>query len=53
MKSVECEIKVKDSHGAMGQGACLKSILRTITIQSFILTAITAAEKCTIILDSK
>ena len=31
--------------------ACSKSIQRPITMQGFILIAITAAEKCTIILD--
>ena len=33
---------------APGHGACLKSVSRTITMQGFILAAITAAEKCTI-----
>ena len=33
-----------------GHGVCLKSVSRTITMQGFILTAITAAEKCTFIL---
>ena len=37
---------------APGQGACLKSKSRTITMQGFILTAISAAEKCTFIPDS-
>ena len=32
--------------------ACLKSMSRTITMQGFILAAITAAEKCMFILDS-
>ena len=30
---------------ALGQGVCLKSMSRTITIQVFIVTAITDAEK--------
>ena len=33
-------------------GVCLKSVSRTITNQGFILPAITAAEKCTLFLDS-
>ena len=32
-------------------GACLKSLTKTITMQGFILPAITAAEKCTLFLD--
>ena len=35
-----------------GQGACLKSVSRTITMQGFILTANTAAKKLTLFLDS-
>ena len=35
----------------MGHGACLKSKSRAITMQGFILTAITVAEKCTLIQD--
>ena len=31
-----------------GHGAGLKSVSRTITMQGFILAAITAAEKCTL-----
>ena len=30
---------------ALGHGVCLKSVSRTITVQGFILPAITAAEK--------
>ena len=37
---------------APGHGACLKSVSRAIIMQGFILPAITAAEKCTLFLDS-
>ena len=37
---------------APGQGACLKGVSRTITMQGFIFTATTAAEKWTLFLDS-
>ena len=40
-KSVERELKFKGT----GQGSCLKSVSRTITMQGFILTANTAAKK--------
>ena len=33
----------------MGHKSCMKSMSRTITIQGFILTAITAAVKCTLV----
>ena len=38
--------------GQTTQGACLKSVSRTITMQGFILTANTAAKKLTLFLDS-
>ena len=38
---------------AQGHGACLKSMSRTFTMQGVILTAITAAVKCTLVLDLK
>ena len=37
---------------ASGHGACLKSVSKTITIQGFILAAITTAEKRTLFLDA-
>ena len=36
---------------APGDGVCSKSVSRIITIQGFILTAITATENCILILD--
>ena len=42
---------VKCRSNAVGHGACLKSIRRTITMHGFILTAIIAAEKYTLVLD--
>ena len=43
---------VKCRSRAPAHGAWLKSVSRTITMQGFILPAITAAEKCTLYLDS-
>ena len=37
---------------ASGQGACLKRMSRTIIMQGFTLTTITATEKYTLVLDS-
>ena len=42
---------VKCRSRAPAHGAWLKSVSRTITMQGFILTAITAVEKCTLFLD--
>ena len=36
-----------------GTGSCMKSMSMIITMQGFILTAITAAVKCTLVLDLK
>ena len=51
---------VKDNYNArfrtprvQGHGAWLLSVSRTINIQGIILPDITAAEKCTLFLDSK
>ena len=43
---------VKRRSRASGHGACLKSLSWIITVQGFILPAITAAEICTLFLDS-
>ena len=43
---------VKSRSRAPGQGAFLKSVSRTITMQGFIFTANTAAKKLTLFLDS-
>ena len=43
---------VKSRSRALGQGACLKTVSRIITMQGFILTANTAAKKLTLFLDS-
>ena len=43
---------MKSRSRAPGQGACLKSVSRTITMQGFITTANTAAKKLTLFLDS-
>ena len=45
--SVKCRSRVP------GHGAWLLSVSRTINIQGIILPDITAAEKCTLFLDSK
>ena len=45
-------VDMKSRSRAPGQGACLKSVSRTITMQGFILTANTAAKKLTFFLDS-
>ena len=44
--SVKCRSKAARHY------ACWKSICKSISMQGFILIAITAAEKCTVILDS-
>ena len=36
----------------LGHGACVKGKSKTNTMQGFILTAITATEKCTLVVDS-
>ena len=43
---------IKYRSRALDHGACLKSVSMTTTMQGSILAAITAAEKCTSILDS-
>ena len=45
----QCSVKCRSR--ALGHGACLKSMLRTISTQGFTTVAITAAEKHTLILD--
>ena len=42
---------VKCRPTATSHGACLKSVSRIIILQDFILTSITATEKCTLYLD--
>ena len=43
---------VKCSSRAPGHGVCSMSVSRAISMQGFIVTAITATEKCTLILDN-
>ena len=50
-KSMNCKIWAKDS--LLGQEVCLKSMSRTITMQEFMLTAITVSEKYTFVIASK
>ena len=52
IKFGQSQWSVKSRSRAPGQGACLKSVSRTITMQGFILTANTAAKKLTLFLDS-
>ena len=52
IKFGQSQWSVKSRSRAPGQGACSKSVSRTITMQGFILTAITAAKKLTLFLDS-
>ena len=52
IKFVQSQWSVKSRSRAPGQGACLRSVSRTITMQGFILTANTAAKKLTLFLDS-
>ena len=42
----------KSKSRSLGHNACLKSMSRTITVQGLILTAITAAEKRSLMLES-
>ena len=58
MNNARLEVKSWQSHSSMtsrsrvsGHSACLKSMLRTITMQGLTLTAITASEKYTLMLD--
>ena len=44
---------MKCRSGELVHDVCLKSVSRTITMQAFIPTATTAAEKCTLFLDAK
>ena len=48
LKLWQCQWSVKCRSRVPGHGACLKSMSRTITMQLFILHAITAAEKSTL-----
>ena len=43
---------VKSRSRVLGRSVCLKGILRTITMQGLALAALTASEKCTLMLDS-
>ena len=52
VKSRQSRLSAKSRSTAPGQSACLKSMLRTITMQGLTLAAITAAEKRTLMLDS-
>ena len=52
IKFGQSQWSVKSRSRDPGQGACLKSVSRTITMQGFILTANTAAKKLTLFLDS-
>ena len=45
-------INVKCRSRALGHSACLKTMLRTITLQGLALAAITASEKCSLKLES-
>ena len=44
---IQSQWSMKSRSRAPGQGACLKSVSRTNTMQGFILTANTAAKKLT------
>ena len=52
IKFGQSQWSVKSRSRAPGQGSCLKSVSRTITMQGFILTANTAAKKLALFLDS-
>ena len=52
LKRLQSQWSMKCRPRAPCHGACLKSVSMTITMQGFILTVITVAEKCTLFLDS-
>ena len=53
IKSCNSQCSVKCRSRALGHGACLKSVSRTIAMQCVKLTFITVTEKHTLFLDSK
>ena len=52
VKSRQSQSSGKSRSRALGHNVCLKSMLRKITMKGMILAAITASEKCTLMLDS-
>ena len=52
VKFLQRQWSVKYRSGAPVHGACMKSVSRTTTMQGCILAATSAAEKCTLFLDS-